>query len=130
LRLLALALGAVLAAGCGGEEDEATAEPETSLEIAVTGGGEHERWTLTCEPAGGTHPDPEAACDALAEQQEALAPTPMDVACTEIYGGPQVAEVSGRIDGETYRGVFKRTNGCEIGRWERLQPLLVVHGGV
>ena len=130
MRLLALALAAVLVAGCGGEEDEAAAEPETSLEVSVTGGGEHERWTLTCEPAGGTHPDPEAACAALAEQKEALAPTPTDVACTEIYGGPQVAEVSGRIDGEAYRGVFRRTNGCEIDRWERLQPLLVVRGGV
>ena len=102
---------------------------ETRLEIAVTGGGTDERWTLTCGPEGGDHPDPEAACAAIAEHADALDPLAGDVACTQLYGGPQEADVEGTIAGEQYRGSFNRRNGCEIARWEQLQPLLVVRGG-
>jgi hypothetical protein len=129
VRVVALALVALLAA-CGSEEDEAAAEPETRLEIAVTGGGTDERWTLTCSPAGGDHPDPEAACAAIAEHADALTPVAGDVACTQQYGGPQEAVVDGTIDGEPYHGSFHRRDGCWIARWQALQPLLVVRGGV
>ena len=37
--------------------------------------GESTEATLTCDPAGGTHPDPEAACAALA----ADGPTATDI---------------------------------------------------
>jgi hypothetical protein len=128
---VAVALAVLAAAGCGGDGDEGAAErePRTQLEIEVTGGGTERRWTLTCDPEGGSHPDPAAACEAVHAQHGALEPLPDDVACTQEYGGPQTAVVSGTIDGEPYRGTFNRRNGCEIGRWERLQPLLVVRGG-
>jgi hypothetical protein len=53
----------------------------------------------------------------------AFAPVPRDVACTEIYGGPQVASVVGRIAGKDFQATFSRTNGCEIARWNRVQFL-------
>ena len=130
-----LALAALLAlsiAACGSEDEsggDAGADgPATSLDVRITAGGEGD-WTLTSDPAGGDHPDPAAACAALAEHPDALEPVAADAVCTEQYGGPQEAVVSGTIDGETYSGTFTRRNGCEIARWEALQPLLVVRGG-
>ena len=66
-----------------------------------TARGRRRRWHLTCDPAGGTHPDPEAACGILADHGElALPPVPKDVACTEIYGGPEKATIFGTCQGQ------------------------------
>jgi hypothetical protein len=75
---------------------------------------------LTCDPDGGSHPDPAQACDALLGNEDTLAPVSGDVACTEIYGGPQEATVVGR----DVNASFSRTNGCEIARWDALRPVL------
>ncbi len=126
---LALAL-----AGCGGtdeppagEADEVTAA--TMLDVTVWPDGpegEERRATLTCDPPGGTHPDPERACAALAENRDALDPVPDDVACTQIYGGPQEAEIDGAVDGEPVSASLSRQNGCEIARWDALAPVLTL----
>ena len=44
--------------------------------------------------------------------------------CTQQYGGPQVAEVTGTFHGRSVRTVFRRTDGCEIARWNSLAALL------
>jgi hypothetical protein len=87
-------------------------------------------WTLTCDPAGGTHPDPAAACAALAAADDPFAPVPDDVACTQQYGGPQTATVVGTHRGEPVDAAFSRTDGCQISRWDAVAPLLVVPAGV
>ena len=111
----------------------AAGEATTSLTIILDedGQGPGERFTLTCGPPGGEHPDPEAACSALeaAGGAEAFAPVPKDVACTEIYGGPQTAEVVGAVRGTPVEAQFSRVNGCEIARWDALAPLLGSAGG-
>ena len=48
---------------------------------------------------------------------------PKDVACTEIYGGPQEADVRGTFRGRPVDAHFSRTNGCEIERWDTVQFL-------
>jgi hypothetical protein len=98
----------------------------TDLSIVVTdGGGERQTWQLACGPAGGTHPDPEAACAALlANGALAMPAVRKDVACTDIYGGPEKATISGTFQGRRVLSSFSRVNGCEIGRWELLQGLL------
>ncbi len=104
----------------------------TSLTIALDeqGDGAPTTSTLTCDPPGGDHADPEAACDALAAAGgvAAFAP-PQDDMCTEQYGGPQVATVEGTVAGERVTARFSRTNGCEISRWDALAPLLGSPGG-
>ena len=88
-------------------------------------------WTLRCAPARGTLERPARACTKLASGGVKLfAPTPKNVVCTEIYGGPQLARVVGTLDGRTIRATFSRTNGCEIGRWQRISPWLVPPGDV
>ena len=34
--------------------------------------------------------------------------------CTQIYGGPETARVTGTINGKKVDRRFTRTNGCEI----------------
>ena len=80
-------------------------------------------WTLRCNPNGGTLPDKTAGCAALAAHPEALHPTPSAIACTQIYGGPQVAIVIGRYNGHLVVSKFSRVNGCEIDRWDKLSAL-------
>src|SRR5690606_10120019 len=80
--------------------------PETELSIEIDyqedpGQGEApepESWTLTCSPAGGDHPDPEAACAALEEVgAEGFEEVPEDSMCTHIMGGPETARVTGHL---------------------------------
>lgn len=116
--------------------DEPT-EPATPIAadltvvVDATGEGATTTYTLTCEPVGGDHPDAEAACAAIAAGGlAAFEPTPMDVACTEQWGGPQTATVTGTVGGETVNAEFSRTNGCEISRWATLEPLFGPDAGL
>src|SRR4029077_16178811 len=67
----------------------------TSLHITVWPGGMGQpgkkEYTLRCGPAAGTLPRRGAACTQLMRLNRPFAPTPKNVACTEIYGGPQPA---------------------------------------
>ncbi len=88
-------------------------------------------WTLRCDPARGTLPRPARACTRLAAGGTKLfAPLPKNIVCTEIYGGPQKARVVGVVDGKHVWSTFTRTDGCQIGRWQRISPWLVPPGGV
>ncbi|UQA94180.1 SSI family serine proteinase inhibitor [Streptomyces halobius] len=87
--------------------------------------GTHE---LFCHPAHGDHPEAEAACDGLDELttwgKDPFAPVPPDARCTMIYGGPATAHVEGTWAGRPVNADYKRTNGCEIHQWDRMEPLL------
>jgi hypothetical protein len=115
-----------LAAGCGGTEaagDDRAPRYDLTVTYWPTGrGGEARTARLTCDPDGGSHPDPVSACDALLEHEEALEPVAGDVACTQIYGGDQVATITGA----GVQASFSRTNGCEIARWDELADVLVL----
>ena len=94
-----------------------------SLHITVWPNGQghapKRMYTLSCAPVGGTLPNRRSACTRLAAMQAPFAPTPANVACTQIYGGPQEAFVTGLFRGRLIRTSFNRKNGCEIGRWMR-----------
>jgi hypothetical protein len=81
--------------------------------------------TLRCDPPRGTLPKPGSACRRLLYAGRALfAPTPPGTACSQIYGGPQVAVVSGTLDGRRLWSSFRRRDGCEVARWNRVAFLL------
>jgi Subtilisin inhibitor-like len=87
-------------------------------------------WTLRCAPAGGTLAQPARACRRLDAGGTALfAPTSPKLACTQIYGGPQRARVTGLVDGKRVWAMFSRSDGCEIHRWAKLSPWLLPPGG-
>jgi hypothetical protein len=82
-------------------------------------------WRLTCNPPGGDHPDPEAACVALERDGEwALAPVPKNKLCTQVYGGPEQATITGSWRGRPVSSMLSLINGCETARWAALIGLL------
>ena len=127
---------AALLAGCGsestGDDPDGSAggeEAEPATELTVTfwpegRDGPSQEAALTCDPDGGTHTSPAQACKALGANVDALSPLPPDSICTQIYGGPEEAEVVGTLDGKEIHATFSRQNGCEIDRWDRLASVL------
>lgn len=94
------------------------------------GGGNVMTYTLSCEPVGGDHPDPAGACAGLAAAgAAAFSPPNPNQACTEIYGGPQTAAVTGTLAGKQLNSTFSRGNGCEIARWDALAAVFANAGG-
>ncbi len=84
--------------------------------------------TLRCNPAGGTVLHPAQACRRLLSAGRAIfAPTPPGTACTQIYGGPQVAVVTGTLGGQRVWARFLRRDGCEVARWNRVAFLFPSH---
>nr|WP_217509508.1 serine protease inhibitor [Pseudarthrobacter sp. C4D7] len=76
--------------------------------------------------AGTTLPQPAAAL-AVVERfgEDVFFPKPgPPKLCTQQYGGPQVAVVTGTFHGREVHSVFSRTDGCEIARWNAMGPLL------
>lgn len=114
-------------------DDQTAAEAELTIVITIDPDAEElpeadyepAEWTLTCAPAGGDHPDPEAACAELAELDlEVFEPVSGDTSCTMIYGGPVLASVTGQIDGTEVDAEFDRSDGCEIHRWDEMGQML------
>ena len=107
--------------------EETPTSPPTSLTISVDlgDGSAAQEWTLTCDPPGGSHPQPEAACAALADiDPTVFDPVPPNQVCTQIFGGPETATVSGTWNGDAVDAAFARNNGCEIARWEAAVEVL------
>lgn len=128
--LLAACVGLVACTAAAGGPSSGT-----SLRIAYWEDGMAAKpdaaWTLRCQPAGGSLAQPVRACARLAAGGRALfAPLPPNAVCTEIYGGPQRARVTGVLDGRHVWATFSRSNGCHIARWARVSPWLLPPGGV
>ena len=136
------AAAAIALSGCGSEQADGgagsgapdsgvvqPAKPRTDLTVSVRAreSATAKTWKLTCDPAGGDHPDAQRACNALAaaktQAKDPFAPPPQDQMCTQIYGGPQVATVKGTWQGKPVTATFTRKNGCELKRWSDLGPL-------
>jgi hypothetical protein len=89
------------------------------------------RGTLDCETApptgtgiyADTAPD---TCRTLATHRADFATLDADVGriCTEIYGGPQLARITGTVAGEPIDVEVARNDGCGIDDWDRLEWLL------
>jgi hypothetical protein len=135
MALAAFVLVLVLAAaGCGDDDDEQAAAPpqpqgQTELVVRVDRDGESgpmqpREAQVRCDGAGGS-----PACAALADLKAAdFEPVPGDVACTQQYGGPETAQVTGTLRGEPIDATFSRTDGCEITRWDQVSGLLDAAG--
>jgi Subtilisin inhibitor-like len=140
-----LALLALLLAACaspsGGDGADGSGDPagggisqaddDLLVQVDLGDGTPAADWTLSCVGgASGSHPQAEAACAHLAGLEEPFAPLPDDVVCTEQFGGPQTARVTGRWDGEPVDLELSRADGCRIAQWDSLGPLLPVPVGV
>jgi len=75
--------------------------------------------------ARSTVSNPDAACAALAKSGDVVffAPPNPNRTCTQQYGGPQKARVTGTLNGQPVDKVFSLTDGCRIAEWQAMQPL-------
>ncbi|GLF95802.1 SSI family serine proteinase inhibitor [Streptomyces yaizuensis] len=110
----------------GGPEQ---ARDQLTLVVSESGNARTDgRYELSCGPVGGTHPDREAACARLDELawagEDPFMPVPQGTMCTQQAGGPAAARITGSWRGRPVDAVFSRTDGCEISRWQRLEPIL------
>lgn len=123
-----LLTGALVAlAACSDDGDVAAGTAQTSLTITVDlgDGSAAQEWALTCDPPGGTHPQPEAGCAALgAVDPTVFGPVGPGQACTQIYGGPETATIRGTWNGQPVDASFARNDGCEIARWDAVGEIL------
>jgi hypothetical protein len=138
----ALALAAALAAalgGCGDADEPAarstSATAPGAIELTVVhddGAGRRTSGALTCR---GADRRAEGALEGRASTAELCAQArgiagllttqpPTRRTCTQIYGGPETAHVTGAIDGREVDRRFARTNGCEIADFTRAGGLL------
>jgi Subtilisin inhibitor-like len=122
--LVLTVLVAASLAACGGTGSAAASETSLTITFRAQPGAEPIVRTLRCDPADGTLANPARACSRLAALKSPFAPTPKNVACTQIYGGPAVARVEGTLNGERVDARFELSNGCEIERWDRNRVLL------
>ncbi|KNC19334.1 hypothetical protein AC792_07075 [Arthrobacter sp. RIT-PI-e] len=80
--------------------------------------------------AATTLPGAESACAALTRLGAAFftARPDKDVICTQQYGGPQTASITGTLDGTSVIAAFSLTDGCQISRWTAAQDILGAPG--
>ena len=125
IALLALVL---LVGGCGGGGGGDDGN-DSAIDLTVTlwpngPNGDSVRWRLECEPTGGDHPDPAAACAALTAVDDPFGPVPPPERCQEIpESGPEVAVVEGDFRKRKVRSTFSRANACVTPRWDRIAPV-------
>jgi hypothetical protein len=129
--LLPATLCVITAAACGSVTSTSSASkpsasaPAPAAKVSLTvvvkasPGASPKRWTLRCDPAGGTHPDAQAACRQLLAAKHPFAPIPRGIMCPMIAAGPQRATISGTFFGQHVASNFART-GCEATRWSEL----------
>ena len=118
----------VAAVGCGASQGTAGSTPDTQLTISFWPDGRGtdppERWTLRCDPAGGTMPRAAAVCRQLYAMTKPFARRAKNLVCTDQYGGPQQAVIAGTLRGDRVWVLIGMRNGCEISRAKRLAFLV------
>lgn len=147
----ALFLGAaVLLTGCAGDGNtgggskapsasaSSDGAPSADLQISIRADGtnESDHYSLQCNGAQAletsVHPNAGEACALVAKEPQILEQSKPDakIACTEQYGGPAVARVSGTLHGQAVERGFDLANGCAISEWQAASALLVVQPGL
>ncbi|MFJ5807053.1 SSI family serine proteinase inhibitor [Streptomyces sp. NPDC093093] len=138
LRLAAFAVTSALAAVAAGPLPplplnllSAPAAAPDRLTVAVSNTGNplaDGDYSLECDPVGGNHPRAQDACarlDTFAKNGEnPFAPVAKRQFCTMVDGGPATARITGTWDGKKVDATFRRTNGCDIARWNNMEPVL------
>jgi hypothetical protein len=104
----------------GGQPAPGTRPASVSLVIKVTGppGVPPRRWTLRCDPVGGTHPDAAKACRVLLHAKNPFAPLPRGATCP-VNAIARTATVKGRWFGRPVDAIFIQS-GCGLPRWNKL----------
>jgi subtilisin inhibitor-like len=118
--------------GSGGSSATATATatataapPQGSLSITVLNGPNKkiQHWTLQCDPAGGTHPDPARACAALEAIKDPFAQIRTGQECPMILASSRRATFVGTWFGAKVDRTIV-DGGCDLANWSKLGQVL------
>ena len=120
MRLRSLGALFVLAASLASSAAAATTDLRITVWPKGKDAGAPKSWTLRCGPAAGTLPRAARACRLLQALRDPFAPVPPDEICTELFAGPQVAVVRGTYLGRRVWVTFRRNDGCQTARWNRV----------
>jgi hypothetical protein len=110
-------------------------DAELSITVKAAKDGKAVNYTLVCKGgaamAESQHPNAAAACTALKDNAAILnSATPAKgISCTQQYGGPQVASVTGEVNGTPVETSFALRDGCQIGAWNAAKDILGAAGG-
>jgi LysM repeat protein len=132
-RSLVVAVGVALAAGCGSSAPPSSAATQLTIERATGTAATvlvPSQATLSCDgSAHGTGFLRRAAgpACALIERgviQQIAANQRSGRLCSQVYGGPQHAHITGTINRRRVNLTVNRTDGCAMTDWQTLEPLL------
>jgi hypothetical protein len=134
MRVALAVVAAVLAVGCGSAASApgGAAGEATSLRISFWPEGNDEKlnadeprqWTLRCDPPAGTHPQQADACRKLKAMKQPFKRPRRNLQCTQQYGGPQEAVITGVHGGQRVLASLSLRDGCQIARFKRLAFLI------
>ncbi len=116
------------------EPAEGNFNVELQIKITPSPDAQVQEYLLECDrttPSEASNvPQPEAACALVEESAQGLFFTKPDptLQCTQQFGGPQTATVTGTVDGRPVQSDFARSDGCEIDRWQSMEPILGAGG--
>jgi hypothetical protein len=126
----AIALWLALGASCA-PATVRTLPPAVALSMTYTNGRARAGATLTCRPGrmAATGFLVHRSAGLLCRRARALrgflgAVPPRGRLCSQIYGGPDRAQIRGRIGTTSVHRWFGRADGCQIADWTRAQLLL------
>jgi hypothetical protein len=126
------AAGTALIAACGttpapsaSGSGSGGAASKMSLRITVENGTGQaaKHWTLRCDPPGGTHPNPAAACDALKAIKNPFAAPKAGQECPAILANTKRVVFSGVWDGKKVSKTIA-DGGCTMDVWSQLHQIL------
>jgi hypothetical protein len=123
------ACGSVAAPASGGASasggTSSPAAAKVSLNLVVLNGPSTtpKRWTLRCDPAGGTHPHAATACRALLALKDPFALPKAHHMCPMIVASDKRVVFTGTYFGaKVHRTIID--GGCDLARWSELGQVL------
>ena len=129
LCVLAAACGSVAAPvpsppGGNGSPGGGTAHsaPKVSLSVTIrdSPSSKPRHWTLQCDPAGGSHPDPAKACRTLlSSRKDPFAPLTGHQMCPMILASAKTATVTGSWFGTRVHRMIT-DGGCDLPVWAKI----------
>ena len=111
-------------AGCGADDQPEEWIAHLTISVMKDAKAKEKSVVLICPGRTSRERDVCAALDVVAPR--VFQPVPDDRVCTMIYGGPATATIRGTYgeDTDLANASFNQVNGCEIGRWNQILPVL------
>lgn len=113
------ACGSSAAPGSGSGSGTKASGDSLTIQVSHGHGTAVTRWTLRCQPAGGTEPDAPTACKTLQSVKDPFGPLPKGIMCPMIVAGSKSAKITGTWHGKPVN-VTMVDGGCWLARWGKI----------